>query len=447
MSQPNQYPSSSNNNKSRIAMFLLLVAMIAAGMVAGFFLNTYLTNKKASANEQLNEPTAVNANNATDKDEKADTAADKKAVEQPVLTVETIVPTVGQVKLNLQTDGTVVPKDTASVSGRVAGVAIERVLVNEGDWVKKGQPLAIFDTQTLQQNVIQAQAAVAQAQASYANARATVERVRPLLDIDAVSQQEVDSYITVANQAQASLVSAQAQLKSQQLTLNNAKVVAPVSGIISEKSAQVGAIPQGALFTIIQGGSLQWQAQINPQQRQNVNVGTPVLVNTTNGQTVQGRVERIDPVADNNRKINVYTNLEANKAIQSGMLLSGEFVFGVQDKIVVPVASVVSFDGYDYLMMVTDVTVKEGVNLGRVKRHKITLGDQYGDMVVVTSPVPKDALLVRQGGSFLNEGDLVRVAKMDQPETISPKSAIEPANPTNNNSTQNSDAKKTADEG
>lgn len=422
MSQPNQPTRNTNNNKSRVAMFLLLAAMVATGIVVGFFLNNYLTNKKI-ANSQLDAPKTASADATSDTSQKANI----KAEQQPVLTVETIVPNVGQVKLNLQTDGTIVPKDTASVSGRVGGVAVERILVNEGDWVKKGQPLAVFDTQTLEQNVVQAKASLAQAQASYANAKATVDRVKPLLEIDAVSKQEVDSYITAAEQSYASVVSAQAQLNSQQLTLNNARVVAPVSGIISEKTAQVGSIPQGALFTIIQGGSLQWKAQINPKQRQNIGVGTPVLVNAGSGKVLQGRVGRIDPVANNNRKINVYANLEPNKAVQSGMLLSGEFVFGVQDKVVVPVASVVSFDGYDYLMLVTDITVKDGVNIGRVKRHKITLGDQYGDMVAISSNLPKGALLVRQGGSFLNEGDLVRVAKMDQPNTLNPEKPIEEA--------------------
>lgn len=442
MSQPNQPTRNTNNNKSRVAMFLLLAAMVATGIVVGFFLNNYLTNKKM-ANSQLD---ATKDASAAVKDNDSQ-AADTKAEQQPVLTVETIVPNVGQVKLNLQTDGTIVPKDTASVSGRVGGVAVERILVNEGDWVKKGQPLAVFDTQTLEQNVVQAKASLAQAQASYANAKATVDRVKPLLEINAVSKQEVDSYITAADQAYASVVSAQAQLNSQQLTLNNARVVAPVSGIISEKTAQVGSIPQGALFTIIQGGSLQWKAQINPKQRQNIGVGTPVLVNAGSGKVLQGRVERIDPVADNNRKINVYANLEPNKAVQSGMLLSGEFVFGVQDKVVVPVASVVSFDGYDYLMLVTDITVKDGVNIGRVKRHKITLGDQYGDMVAISSSLPKDALLVRQGGSFLNEGDLVRVAKMDQPNIGNQKKPTQSDSKQSGINRQGDTAKNTADEG
>lgn len=442
MSQPNQPTRNTNNNKSRVAMFLLLAAMVATGIVVGFFLNNYLTNKKM-ANSQLD---ATKDASAAVKDNDSQ-AADTKAEQQPVLTVETIVPNVGQVKLNLQTDGTIVPKDTASVSGRVGGVAVERILVNEGDWVKKGQPLAVFDTQTLEQNVVQAKASLAQAQASYANAKATVDRVKPLLEINAVSKQEVDSYITAADQAYASVVSAQAQLNSQQLTLNNARVVAPVSGIISEKTAQVGSIPQGALFTIIQGGSLQWKAQINPKQRQNIGVGTPVLVNAGSGKVLQGRVERIDPVADNNRKINVYANLEPNKAVQSGMLLSGEFVFGVQDKVVVPVASVVSFDGYDYLMLVTDITVKDGVNIGRVKRHKITLGDQYGDIVAISSSLPKDALLVRQGGSFLNEGDLVRVAKMDQPNIGNQKKPTQSDSKQSGINRQGDTAKNTADEG
>ena len=91
------------------------------------------------------------------------------------------------------------------------------------------------------------------------------------------------------------------------------------------------------------------------------------------------------------------------------MLLSGEFVMDSQPQTVVPVASVVSHDGYDYLMLVKDISDQDGSRIGTVERLKVELGKQIDKQVVVNSRLPNNALIIRQGGGFLNDGDKVRV--------------------------------------
>lgn len=398
---------------------MLLLAVLVVGVLFGKFWADKAANRNAIAHDVGN-----GAATKTDKD--------SKAVEQPVLAVEVIEPQTGNVRLNLKADGTVAPKDTASISGRVSGVAIEKILVNTGDWVKKGQTLALFDTQTLKQNVMQAEASVMQAKATYAKAKADVARVEPLLKMNAVSKQEVDAYITAQNQAKASLVAAKSQLNNQKITLNNSRVVAPTSGIISEKTAQIGAIPQGPLFTIIQGGRLEWKADINPEKVSQIKAGTPVLVQTVNGEKISGKVSRINPVAGNNRQISVFASLAPNPNIQSGMLLTGEFILGSQSQQVVPVSAVVGNDGYDYLMLV-DAIKQQDINgkmqtVGRIKRLKIELGGQYGDAVAVKTQIPANTAIVRQGGSFLSEGDLVNIVqpKLKQTTANNPSNANKP---------------------
>ncbi|WP_201597498.1 efflux RND transporter periplasmic adaptor subunit [Psychrobacter fulvigenes] len=337
-------------------------------------------------------------------------ATDSTASEQAVLSVETVMPSQESIGNMLTADGTISAKDTANVSAKVNGVAIERILVEEGDRVKAGQVLAVFDTDAMEQQVVQAQADVAEAEATLANASADAARVLPLLDIDAISKQEADRYRTSELRARASLQASKARLSNQQLNLENAKVVAPVSGIISDKMVEVGMVSGGEpLFTIIKNGVLEWRADIDPKLIGDVTIGTPVQVSLPRDQSVMGQVSRIAPTADNNRQITIYVSLAANPAVRAGMYQTGEFMLGSASMQTVPNSAIVSNDGYDYLMLVTDVKTQNAKTLGRIQQQRVTLGERIGDSVALTEPLPADSRLVKQGGSFLNDGDLVRI--------------------------------------
>ncbi|MGO3177566.1 efflux RND transporter periplasmic adaptor subunit [Psychrobacter sp.] len=345
---------------------------------------------------------------------------------QTVLSVETILPSQDSIGNTLSADGTISAKDTANVSAKVNGVAIERILVEEGDRVEVGQVLAVFDTDAMEQQVLQAEADVAEAEATLANASADAARVLPLIEIDAISQQEADRYRTSEVRARASLQASKARLSNQRLGLENSKVVAPVSGVISEKMAEVGMVSGGgALFTIIKGGLLEWRADVDPKLVGDVGVGTPVRVSLPDGDTVMGEVSRIAPTADDNRQITIYASLAENAKARAGMYQTGEFLLGSISTQTIPNSAVVSNDGYDYVMLVTQIRDnREDQKVGRVRQQRVTLGERYGANISVPEPLPNDSQLVKQGGSFLNDGDLVRIVndatQKSQPEQAQP---------------------------
>ena len=382
---------------------LWLLPVLAIVLVIGVLVGKYWGNDEEASNES---PVANSVQN--------DSANLKDAsIEQAVLSVETVLPSQDNIGNTLSADGTINAKDVANVSAKVNGVAIERILVEEGQRVKAGQILAVFDTDAMEQQVLQAEADVAEAEATLANATADAARVLPLIDIDAISKQEADRYRTSKLQAQASLQASKARLSTQRLSVNNANVVAPVSGIISEKMAEVGMVAGGdPLFTIIKGGILEWRADIDPKLIGEVNVGTPVQVSLPGGASVMGQVSRIAPTADNNRQITIYASLAANAKVRAGMYQTGEFLLGSSSAQTVPNSAIVSNDGYDYVMLVTNISTKDGKNghnIGRIKQQRVTLGERFGDSIMLTEPLPAESRLVKQGGSFLNDGDLVRV--------------------------------------
>lgn len=416
---PPSYKKTANSTQRWKWLLPLMLVMLGIGLLAGKFWG------EKQAAEQLE--AATNSGNANSAQPAPAGATDEANAEpgnqKPVLTVEIVTPEQAVIDNALSADGTIGPKDIATVFGKVDGVTIDQVLVQEGTQVKQGQVLAVFDTDAMQQQRVQAQADLAEAQTSLTVARADAERVIPLLDIDAVSKQEVDRYIATANQAAASVEAAKARLSNQTLNLNNAKVTAPVSGIISQKTANVGSVPgQEPLFTIIENGVLEWQAQVDPDKLGAINVGTPVQVSLPNNKSVMGEVSRIAPTAEKgSRQVSVYATLAKSSLVRSGMYQRGSFMLGGEGKQVLPISAIITEDGYDYVMLVNQEKADNGETVYRIKKEKVSLGERQGDQVIVTKPLAKDVAVVRQGGGFLNDGDIVRIAETEA--TNQPKRA------------------------
>lgn len=387
-----------------LLLVTLVVGLLAGRMWAQKQLEADNANSEKSVSPQIATATGITEVDSTS--------------QKPVLAVETVTPTQASISKDLSADGTISPENTSSVSGKVSSVAIDKVLVEEGDSVKKGQVLAIFDTDAMQQQLVQAQAELAEAESSYDLAKKDADRVLPLLDINAISQQEADRYVATANQASASVAASRARLNNRKLDLQNAKVTAPVAGVISEKTANVGSMPGAEpLFTIIEDGKLEWQAQVDPNKVGKINVGTPVEVSLPNNKSVAGKVTRISPTAEGgSRQITIYALLNKSPYAKAGMYQRGTFKLGTDAKPTIPVSAVVTQDGYDYVMQVKAVKDKNRKTIHRVSRVKVKLGERQVDRVVLLEPLEGEANIVRQGGSFLSDGDIVTLAKTDDPK-------------------------------
>jgi len=116
---------------------------------------------------------------------------------------------------------------TAQVRARVEGIVEQRHFV-EGSDVKAGAPLYRIDARTYRTSF-------EAAKADAAAARAVVNRYRPLVEMKAVSQQELDS-------AEARLRQAEAALARAELDLENTTVPAPISGRIGRTLVSEGAL-------------------------------------------------------------------------------------------------------------------------------------------------------------------------------------------------------------
>ena len=130
-----------------------------------------------------------------------------------------------------------------------------------------------------------------------------------------------------------------------------------------------------------------------------------------------GEVRRIAPTASDNRQITIYASLANSSNARAGMYQTGEFLLGSVSMQTVPNSAIISNDGYDYVMLVTNIKTTNDKTVGRVKRERVTLGERFGENVAIAEPLPVESRLVKQGGSFLNEGDLVRVVDPNRATT------------------------------
>jgi len=334
----------------------------------------------------------------------------KAAAPRPALTVTTARPESARLPVGLAANGNVAAWQEAVIGSESNGLRLADVKVNVGDVVKKGQVLAVFDAAPVEADLAQARAAMQEAQANAAAAQADAQRARALQSSGAMSEQQITQYLTAERTAAARVASAKATVAQQQLRLKYAQVVAPDAGVISARSATVGAVAGVGteLFRLIRQGRLEWRAEVTSAELPRIKPGQKVVVKTAAGAGVTGRVRTVAPTVDAQSRVAlVYVDLppalSASAPLKAGMFASGEFALGESAALTVPQQAVVVRDGFAYVFRLnTD---------SRVSQLKVTTGRRLGDRVEVTGGLAPDVLVVTTGAGFLNDGDLVRVVQ------------------------------------
>jgi RND family efflux transporter MFP subunit len=339
-----------------------------------------------------------------------DNAEGAKSTAKPALTVATTTPQKTRVPVVLAANGNIMAWQEASVGAEVPGLRIAEVRVNVGDSVKEGDVLATFDAATVRADVAQAKANVAQAEASAAEAEGNADRARRLQGTGALSIVEQQQLLTGEKTAQAKVLAARAALQAQEVRLAQTQLRAPDDGIISSRSATVGAVVAAGteLFRLIRKGRLEWRAEVTATELGKLAPGTPARITAASGAQLEGRVRTIGPTVDaQNRNALVYVDVKplpgpASGSARAGMFARGEFDLGAAEALTVPQASVVVREGFSYVFRLGPDN--------RVSQVKIQPGRLSGDRVEVASGLAPDAVIVANGAGFLNDGDLVRVS-------------------------------------
>ena len=320
------------------------------------------------------------------------------------LTVTATVAQSSSLSTALSANGNIAPWQEAVVGAESNGMRLADVRVNVGDVVKRGQVLATFAPAMVQADLAQSKASVAEAEANLADAVANAQRARDLQASGALSAQQINQLLTAERTAQARLDALRAAAQVQQLRLAQAQVLAPDSGVISARSATVGAVvPAGMeLFRLIRQGRLEWRAEVAAAELALIRPGQAVRVTAAGSAPVAGKVRMVAPTVDpNTRNGIVYVDLPQPGAAKAGMFARGEFETGSSSGLTLPQSAVLLRDGFSYVF-------KLGAD-NKVVKAKVGVGRRVGDRIEVTAGLDASSRVVASGGGFLADGDTVKV--------------------------------------
>lgn len=330
------------------------------------------------------------------------------------MTVEVETPKQQTLPKTITANGNIAAWHEAVIGSESQGLRLSEVRVNVGDPVNKGQILAIFAPELIQAELAQAEASLSEAQAAAAEAAINANRARKLDNTGALSASQIDQYLAAEKTTQARVEAGRAQVQLSRLRLAHTQVRAPDDGVISARAATVGSVVNAGteLFRLIRQGRLEWRAELTATEIAHVLPGMMVQITAASGTVVTGKVRITAPsVNEQTRNALVYVDLlptpEQKAGAKAGMFARGRFELGGTPAMTVSQSAVVMRDGFKYLYVVGDDL--------HVAQLKIQTGRLYQDRFEVLEGLPPDARVVTRGASFLNHGDLVRIAEATPP--------------------------------
>jgi RND family efflux transporter MFP subunit len=342
----------------------------------------------------------------------------------------------GEGQAVLQATGYVTARRQATVSAQIVGTLIE-VLIEEGDHVKKGQVLARLEdsAQAAQLHAAEASAQAAQAQtlqilAELRQARNDMARQDDLVARGLVSTQQAEQARTRVASLQAQLnaqrkqaKAAQAQVRVARVNYNYTVVRAPFSGVVTQKTAQVGEIiaPAAAgggftrtgVGTIVDMDSLEVDVDVNEAYIGRVKPGMPAeaVLDAYPDWTIPAHVIAIVPAADRGKAtVKVRVALESKDArIIPDMGVRVSFLEKQPERagdapkgVLVPASAIVQREGRSVVFRIED---------GHARLQAVSPAKQaYGDLRLLPAGLAVGMRVVDRPPASLRDGDKVKSA-------------------------------------
>lgn len=311
------------------------------------------------------------------------------------------------------------------VRARVEGY-LEKMLFEEGKRVERNQPLFIINQDLYRARADKAAAQLKKDRAHELKSGRDVERLRPLYEQNAASQLDLDNAEAAYESAKANVAMSKADLAQAELELSYTTVRSPISGYISERSADIGTLvgpgAKSLLATVVASDtvlvdfSLTALDYLRSQQR-NVRLGEqdtsrswqPYITVTLADNSVypqKGVVDFAEPQVD--PKTGTF-GVRAELPNPGRRLLPGQFtkvklLLDVRENaVVVPVRALIIEKGGAHIYVMR----KDGT----AEKRLIETGPEVGDKVVVERGLGRDEQVVVEGQHKLSPGVLLEAVE------------------------------------
>ncbi len=304
------------------------------------------------------------------------------------------------------------------VRARVEGY-LEKMFFEEGTHIDKDQTLFIIDQKVYKARAEKARAQLLKARANSQKAERDLARIRPLYEQNAASQLDLDNAEAAYESAKAEESVAAADLTQAELTLSYTRVTSPISGYVSERSADIGTLvgPGGKslLATVVKSDSVLVDFSMTAldylnSKNRNVNIGQRdtnrewepfVTVTLADGSVYphRGLVDFASPQVD---PATGTFSVRAEMPNPDHVLLPGEFtrvrvLKDVRtDAISVPAKAVEIERGGAYIYVVRPDSV--------VERRFVETGPEAGNNIIIERGVAAGENIVTEGFHKLRHG-------------------------------------------
>lgn len=328
--------------------------------------------------------------------------------------------------------GSLAPREDLVVAPEVEGLRILEIKVEPGAHVRKGDVLAVLASDTADTGLAQSDAQltrakagieqakrqIASAEAQQTQANTALERARQLLKTGTMAQagfeqrkvaaetavQAVLSAQEALKQAEADLAQLQAQRRDLTMRKNRTLVQAPVDGVVTHRTARVGAIATAggeAMFNIVAAGGIELEAEVSDLDIGRVAVGQKVRVSISGFGDATGKVRLIAPEIDRATRLGkVRIDLDDGPPYRVGAFASGDVETAVRQSLSVPASAV---------LMARDGPTVAVIESGRVRTRSIETGLEDGERIEVRKGLSAGDVVIAKAGPFLHDGDAVNV--------------------------------------
>jgi len=313
----------------------------------------------------------------------------------------------------LPISGTVKALNYAVIKARVAG-EVKEIWVREGDAVKTGQVLARIDPTEYQRRWVQAQETALAAKSQMEIAQRQWDTNKALVEQGFISKAAMDNSLASYQGAVATQKAAIAGAEVSRKALDDATLLAPFSGVIAVRAAQVGerVSIDAKVLELVDLSQLEVEVPVSPSESLDVRVGQVASLQLEDRkENVTAKVKRISPSAQaGSRSVLIYLSLDKPEGLRHGLFAKGMLGLGKSQVIAVPLSSVRTDRAKPYVQVVESVEGQLQV------AHKIvTLGARGMDLaqpeaepwVGVTGLAAGSIVLKGQVGA-LREGLLVK---------------------------------------
>lgn len=310
-----------------------------------------------------------------------------------------------------------VVREVDVVSG--VGGRLSNIRSHVGDRVREGQVLGTLHSPELLERLKGIEVALEAAKADLREkksqltaAEEDVERTRELRQRDLIAGKDLDDAEAAADTAGAAQALAQSQLAQQQVALEQtqyllalSKLVAPLSGVLTFKSAEPGAYIQGSrtVFKVASLEPLKVMIDVSPAEVGFVRAGMPAQVRADAVPTRvwQGRVTAAHVRREPNREPAIEIQLSnRDRALAPGMKVEVTLDSPAKrDVLIVPQQAIVEIEGQDFVFAVVDE---------RIQIKNVTKGRRIEQMIEIESGVAEHEWIVVSETSLPKANSRVR---------------------------------------